>query len=70
VSAWRSVKARQVLQALHRIGWTPKRQTGSHQTLSRPGWADYTFGFHDGDEIGPVMLAKNAKKTELKPEDL
>jgi len=28
------------------------------------------FGFHDKEEIGPVMLAKMAKHTGLKPEDL
>ncbi len=25
-------------------------------TLSRPGWADYAFAFHDSEEIGPKML--------------
>jgi len=59
-----------VLAALLRIGWTIKRQSGSHRTLSRPGWADYTFAFHDDDEIGPRMLAKIAKKTGLRPDDL
>jgi predicted RNA binding protein YcfA (HicA-like mRNA interferase family) len=28
------------------------------------------FGFHDGEEIGPRMLAKIAKHTGLKPDDL
>jgi len=28
------------------------------------------FGFHDDDEIGPRMLARIAKHTGLKPEDL
>jgi predicted RNA binding protein YcfA (HicA-like mRNA interferase family) len=31
---------------------------------------EYTFAFHDSDEIGRVMLAKIARKTGLKPEDL
>jgi hypothetical protein len=30
----------------------------------------YTFAFHDRQEIGPVMLAKIAKRTGLRPEDL
>jgi hypothetical protein len=38
--------------------------------LSREAWPDYLFAFHDGDEIGPQMLARIAKKTGLKPEDL
>jgi hypothetical protein len=28
------------------------------------------FAFHDNDEIGPKMLARMAKVTGLKPEDL
>jgi len=70
VSAWPAVKAGRVLRALFRIGWTPKRQVGSHRVLSRDGWADYVFAFHDGDEIGSAMLARIAKHTGLKPEDL
>jgi predicted RNA binding protein YcfA (HicA-like mRNA interferase family) len=51
-------------------GWSIKRQTGSHRTLCREGWPDYVFAFHDGDEIGPRMLAKIAKYTGLQPSDL
>jgi predicted RNA binding protein YcfA (HicA-like mRNA interferase family) len=58
------------LSALLRIGWTVKRQVGSHQLLERAGWSDYVFAFHDREEIGPKMLAKIAKKTGLRPEDL
>ena len=70
MSDWRSSKAKQVLAALLRIGWTKKRQVGSHQLLERAGWPDYVFAFHDREEIGPKMLAKIAKKTGLRPEDL
>jgi predicted RNA binding protein YcfA (HicA-like mRNA interferase family) len=70
MSAWPSTKARRVLAALFRIGWTIKRQSGSHKTLPRAGWADVVFAFHDGDEIGPKMLARIAKHTGLSPEDL
>ena len=34
------------------------------------GWADFVFGFHDDEEIGPRMLARIAKHTGLRPEDL
>jgi predicted RNA binding protein YcfA (HicA-like mRNA interferase family) len=70
VSRWPAAKARKVLAALLRIGWTIKRQSGSHRTLARPGWADYVFAFHDADEIGPKMLARLAKHTGLRPEDV
>jgi predicted RNA binding protein YcfA (HicA-like mRNA interferase family) len=34
------------------------------------GWPDVVFAFHDKEEIGPKMLARIAKNTGLKPEDL
>jgi predicted RNA binding protein YcfA (HicA-like mRNA interferase family) len=67
---WPAAKARRVLAALLRIGWNVKRQSGSHRTLSRPGWPDVVFAFHDREEIGPRMLARVARSTGLKPEDL
>jgi predicted RNA binding protein YcfA (HicA-like mRNA interferase family) len=67
---WSSAKAKRVLAALLRIGWAIKRESGSHKTLSRPGWPDTVFAFHDKEEIGPHMLARIAKNTGLKPEDL
>jgi predicted RNA binding protein YcfA (HicA-like mRNA interferase family) len=68
---WPSRKARLVLAALQRIGWSVKRHPpGSHRTLERKGWQDYTFAFHDGDDIGPVMMARIGKRTGLKPDDL
>jgi len=71
MSRWGSVKARRVLKALLSIGWSVKRfRGGSHRILARPGWPDYIFAFHDGEEIGPVMLARIAKHTGLQPDDL
>jgi predicted RNA binding protein YcfA (HicA-like mRNA interferase family) len=70
MSQWPSAKARRVPAALLRIGWSVKRQSGSHRTLRRPGWADVVFAFHDDDEIGPRMLARVAKRTGLAPGDL
>lgn len=70
MSQWPSAKARRVLAALLRIGWSIKRQSGSHKTLSREGWPDVVFAFHDSDEIGPRMLARLAKHTGLEPKNL
>jgi predicted RNA binding protein YcfA (HicA-like mRNA interferase family) len=67
---WPAAKAQRVLAALLRIGWTLKRQSGSHRTLQRPGWPDFVFAFHDRDEIGPRMLARIAKQTGLGADDL
>ena len=47
-----------------------KREASSHKVLAREGWPDTVFAFHDGEEIGPRMLARIAKRTGLRPEDL
>lgn len=71
MSKWSSAKTKKVLAALLHIGWTIKRQSGtSHKVLSRPGYPDYVFAFHDSVEIGPKMLARISKHTGLQPDDL
>ena len=70
MSVWPSVKAKRVLSALLTLGWHVKRQSGSHRTLARDGWPDVVFAFHDGEELGPPILARIAKHTGLKPGDL
>ena len=70
MSQWRSTRARRLLAALLRIGWREKRSSGSHRTLARDVWPDFVFAFHDGEEIGPKMLARIAKRTGLTPDDL
>ena len=70
MSHWRSVKAKQLLAALLRIGWEVAWQKGSDRRLKRDGWPNYTFAFHDSEEVGSGLLAQIAKKTGLQPEDL
>lgn len=71
MSQWRSTKAKRLLAALLRIGWRIKRETASsHKVLERDGWENYTFAFHDSEEVDPRMLARIAKKTGLQPGNL
>ena len=70
MNGWPATRAGRVLRALLRIGWAVKRQVGSHRTLSRGGWPDYVFAFHDNEEIGPRMLARIARNTGLRRGDL
>lgn len=70
MSNWPATKARRILAALLRRGWTVKRQSGSHRTLSKADHPDVVFAFHDDEEVGPRMLARIAKHTGLTPEDL
>ena len=70
MSQWPSSKTKRVLAALLKLGWQVKRQTGSHRTLAREGWPDFVFAFHEGEELGPRMLARIAKHTGLEPEHM
>ena len=70
MTAWPASKAKRVLSALLKIGWTIKRTTGSHRVLTRTGWPNYVFAFHDQEEIGPRMLARIGKTTGLTAADL
>lgn len=70
MSQFPSSKSKRVVAALLSIGWSIKRQTGSHKILERKDWPDFSFAFHDNEEIGSRMLTRIAKKTGLKPEDL
>ncbi len=69
-----ATSAKKLFRALLRIGWLEKPRIskgGSHKQLENPDFPyEYTWAFHDGEEIGPKMLAKIAKRTGLKPEDL
>jgi predicted RNA binding protein YcfA (HicA-like mRNA interferase family) len=47
------MNAKRVYAALLRLGWTLKKQAGSHRKLRRPGWSNFTFCFHDSAEAGP-----------------
>lgn len=71
MSQWPSTRARLVYKALLRIGWKFVSQSGSHIKLSHPQFEySYTWAFHDGEELGPKMLARIAMKTGLKPTDI
>ena len=70
MTSFPSTKAKQVLSALVRIGWSVKRQTGSHKVLQREGYEDFVFAFHQGEEIGSRMMQRIAKRTGLTSDDL
>lgn len=67
---WPATRARRVLAALEKIGWRVARQRGSHRVLVKEGEPNFVFAFHDREEIGPRMLARIARHTGLRPEDL
>ena len=66
MSQWPTTKARRVLAALQRIGWSIKRQSGSHRTLELPGWPDLVFAFHEGEENRPSDAGSNCQTIRIK----
>ena len=59
MSEFASSKASRVYKARLRIGWRPKAEKkGSHIQLYKQGFPQFTWAWHDSDEIGPVMLKK------------
>ncbi|MFZ0276951.1 MAG: type II toxin-antitoxin system HicA family toxin [Candidatus Sulfotelmatobacter sp.] len=72
MSHWPSVKAKQALKALPKIGWVVVSQTGSHKKLKHQAsvYPMYVWSYGDGDELGSKILSRIAKHTGLKPEDL
>jgi len=74
MSKFASTRAQKVYRALLRIGWREKPRIskgGSHKQLENSSYPyEFTWAFHDSVEIGPKMLAKIARRTGLKPEDI
>jgi predicted RNA binding protein YcfA (HicA-like mRNA interferase family) len=72
LSQWPSVKAKQALKALLKIGWVVVSQSGSHKKLKHQASAYpmYVWSYGDGDELGSKILSRIAKHTGLRPEDL
>jgi len=74
MSKFSASSAKKVFRALQRIGWREKpriSKSGSHKQLEHSDYPyEFTWAFHDGEEIGPKMLARIAKRTGLKPEDI
>ena len=54
-----AAQARRVLAALLRIGWSIKRQSGSHRTLAHAKYPDFVFAFHDNDENRSTDVGAN-----------
>ncbi len=70
MSEWPSTKSRHVFATLLRLGWRIKHQRGSHIVLENFDGRKYIWAFHDGEEIGPRMLARISKRTGLTPDNL
>jgi predicted RNA binding protein YcfA (HicA-like mRNA interferase family) len=68
VSGWPSTKARIVYKALLKNGWIFLRQVGSHKKLTHPNYGNYTWAFHDNEEIGPVTASPHRQEDGIEAE--
>jgi predicted RNA binding protein YcfA (HicA-like mRNA interferase family) len=50
--------ARRVLSALRRAGFSEVRRRGSHRFLAHPDGRTMVFALHQGERVGPKLLAK------------
>ena len=57
--------ARRVLKALVRAGFREIRRKGSHRFLSHPDGCTLVFAVHEGETVGPKLLAKILKDAKL-----
>jgi len=60
------VRARRVLRALIRLGFSIEHQTGSHRFLKHADGRILVFAFHNTESIGPKMLSRILKDARVK----
>ncbi len=61
---------KQLIAALSRAGFTVSRIKGSHHILHHPDGRSTVVPVHDGETIGPGLLAKILRDCDLTREDL
>lgn len=60
----------ELVKALRRAGFAIERQRGSHVMLSHADGRTTTVPLHAGETIGPGLLAKILRDTELTRDEL
>jgi predicted RNA binding protein YcfA (HicA-like mRNA interferase family) len=61
--------ARRVLAALVRAGFQETRRRGSHRFLVHSDGRTLVFALHEGERVGPKLLAKILKDARISPSD-
>ena len=65
-----TLKPREVVAHLERLGFAEVRQKGSHKQFRHPDGRGTTVPFHAGRDISPTLLRKIAKDVGLTPDEL
>ena len=64
-----TLKPREVVALLERLGFAEVRQKGSHKQFRHADGRGTTVPFHAGRDISPTLLRKIAKDIGLTPEE-
>ncbi|MBI3415232.1 MAG: type II toxin-antitoxin system HicA family toxin [Verrucomicrobia bacterium] len=64
------LRGREVVAALQRVGFVVLRVKGSHHFMHHPDGRRTVVPVHAGETIGPGLLNKILKDTELETEEL
>lgn len=64
------LRGREVIAALRRAGFAVLRIKGSHHFMQHPDGRRTVVPVHAGEMIGPGLLGKILKDTELEADDL
>lgn len=65
-----AVTGKALVRALERAGFEVVRQRGSHYMLRHPDGRTTTVPVHAGETIGPGLLSKILRDTEISKEEL
>ena len=64
-----SATAREFQRVASQLGFTRRRQTGSHERWNHPDGRAVTIPIHGGRDIGPPLFYKIVRQLGLSPED-
>lgn len=64
-----SLKARDVMQVLYKLGFVDKRQKGSHIFFEHPDGRTTLVPKHGGEDIGRGLLRRILREIKLLPEE-
>jgi predicted RNA binding protein YcfA (HicA-like mRNA interferase family) len=70
MSKFPSVTGKQMVAALKKSGFAAMRQKGSHVFLRHPDGRSTVVPTHTGETLGPGLLSKILRDTELTKDDL
>ena len=63
------INSRKLLNILHKLGFSEKRQKGSHLRVEHPDGRKTTVPLHTGERVGKGLLRKILRDVSLSPED-